>query len=146
MRQGGASGLAFAPEGGARRGARRGAGLAPMIDVVFLLLVFFMLAARLGAEAGLVLRLAPPQGAAGAPTAPAWQGPPRLVELRGGGRILLNGVPLALEALPAALSPLMPAAGAPVVLRAGPGVDLQRLLDVAGALRLAGFSGVVIAP
>ena len=47
--------------------------LTPMIDVVFLLLVFFMLASRFGSEEALPLPLA---GGGG-----TWSGPPRLVEI-----------------------------------------------------------------
>jgi protein TonB len=50
----------------------------------------------------------------------------------------LNGVPMADAALAAALAPLMPAAGAPVIVRPGEGVALQRLVDVIEALEGGG--------
>ena len=63
--------------------ARRRPSLTPMIDVVFLLLVFFLLAARFGVEGALDLRLA------GGGT-DAWQGPPRLVQIEA-ETLRLNG-------------------------------------------------------
>lgn len=122
--------FAFGP---ARR--RRAPSLTPMIDVVFLLLVFFMLAARLGPET--VLRLAPGGGAGD------WQGPPRLVTVTPDA-LALNGVPVTADGLAGALGPLMPTPDAPVLLRARDGADLQRLLDAMAALRGAGFKTLVL--
>jgi biopolymer transport protein ExbD len=64
---------------GAPRRTRR-PSLTPMIDAVFLLLVFFMLASRFG-RAGAVALVGAGDGA-GAP----WSGPPRLAEVAPGGR------------------------------------------------------------
>lgn len=111
--------------------------LAPMIDVVFLLMVFFMLAARFGAEA--VLPLMPGGTAAGA----GWSGPPRLIDIRPGG-LALNGAETDLAALPGRLAPLMADPGDPVVLRPRDGADVQRLVDVAGALRAAGIGTLLV--
>ncbi|MGR3541376.1 MAG: ExbD/TolR family protein [Hasllibacter sp.] len=115
------------------RRARR-PGLTPMIDVIFLLLVFFMLASRFGTEAALDL--------GGGPGTGEWTGPPRLVTVTGGG-VLVNGAPAPDPA--AALAPLMAGPADPVVLRAAPGVPLQRLIDVAAALRGAGLTALVLA-
>lgn len=120
--------------GPARR--RRGPSLTPMIDVVFLLLVFFMLAARFGPET--VLRLS-----AGGTGADAWQGPPRLIDVAPEA-LTLNGVAVGIDDLAAALAPLMPDRAAPVVLRARDGADLQRLIDVMAALRAAGLATLVL--
>ena len=113
---------------------RRRPGLTPLIDVVFLLLVFFMLASRFGVEGALPL-------AAGGGVG-AWEGPPRLVTVRP-GEIRVNGVPASDPA--AALRPLMPEGGGPVVVRAE-GADLQRLVDAMAALRAAGLTDLVLAP
>lgn len=126
------SGFRFAPPAPPRRRA----ALTPMIDVVFLLLVFFMLAARFGAEGAL------PAAAAGAGA--EWRGPPRLVEIAPDG-LRLNGAEIAEAALPAALRPLMTGEGDPVILRALAGASLQRVIDVADALRAAGFGALVLA-
>ncbi|MEM9762309.1 MAG: biopolymer transporter ExbD [Pseudomonadota bacterium] len=111
--------------------------LTPLVDVVFLLLVFFMLAARFGTE------VAVPLGAA-AGGAGAWEGPPRLVSV-GAGTVRLNGQPIAPLALANALAPLMPTPSAPVILRAESDARLQDVLTVAGDLRAAGIATLVFA-
>lgn len=122
---------------------RRRPSLTPMIDVVFLLLVFFMLASRFGQETVLELAIAGGPGA-------AWQGPPRLVEVgaetaqgTASGMVALNGVPVALADLPAALAPLMQAPSDPVVVRARKGA-VQDLVSVLAGLRAAGLGNLVL--
>jgi biopolymer transport protein ExbD len=124
------SGLAFAPPP-----RRRRPSLTPMIDVVFLLLIFFMLAAQFGRDAA--LPLAP--GGAGA----AYSGPPRLVEI-GPDALALNGRPVTLADLPAALAPLTESPGDTIVLRPRGGAPLQRLIDVAERLSEAGFTALAV--
>ncbi len=111
----------------ARPRALRRPGLAAMIDVVFLLIVFFMVASRLDHPQGLRLT------AAGA-GAGAWQGPPRLVELGPDG-LTLNGTPVQADRLAAALRPLMPAGDAPVLLALRDGVTLARLAPLIARLQ-----------
>ncbi|MCR9150649.1 MAG: biopolymer transporter ExbD [Rhodobacteraceae bacterium] len=130
---GAARAMSFGPPRRPRRPS-----LTPMIDVVFLLLVFFMLAARFGAEGALTLTLAAP--AAGAD----WSGPPRLVEIAPGGAIRLNGVALAAADLPAALAPLMAGPEDPVVLRAVDGAATGALVAVLDGLRAAGFTRLAV--
>ena len=110
--------------------------LTPMIDVVFLLLVFFMLASRFGIDNAL------PLATGGGGDAP-WQGPPRLVQVLPGA-VTLNGRPVAEATLAEALAPLLPAPDAPVLLRAGDGVTLARLVAVIDALRAAGMTRLVL--
>lgn len=110
--------------------------LTPMIDVVFLLLVFFMLAARFGQDVGLALA---PAGNA----AHAYAGPPRLVEFAGGA-FWLNGAPTDLADLPVALAPLMPEPDALVVLRPRDGASVQDAAHLTDALRAAGLSTLVL--
>lgn len=109
--------------------------LTPMIDVVFLLLVFFMLAARFGQDMVLPLSTA----GSGAP----YEGPPRLVEVTAGG-VSLNGTDVMLNALAARLAPLMASPGDTVILRPRQGADLQDLVAVIDALRAAGLTQIVI--
>ncbi|NYS24128.1 biopolymer transporter ExbD [Rhodobacteraceae bacterium 2376] len=118
------------------RPARR-PSLTPMIDVVFLLLVFFMLAARFGADAGIALS----PGAGGGAT---YEGPPRLVEFGAEGALWLNGVETPAQALPDALTALMPAPDAPVILRPRKGADVQALADVTALLQGAGIAQLVV--
>ncbi|WP_456389055.1 ExbD/TolR family protein [Profundibacter sp.] len=115
---------------------RRRPSLTPMIDVVFLLLVFFMLTARFGQDMTLPLRTA-----SGGDV--IWQGAPRLIEVAP-KMLLLNGVPVAGDALADALQPLMPQPDAPVLLRAGPQTDLARFVAVIDELRAAGFTRLII--
>lgn len=119
--------------------------LTPMIDVVFLLLIFFMLAARLGPAA--VLPLATGSGAP-MPT----DLPPRLVELRAEG-VFLNGVPQArLEDLaqPDAVQPLFAALdtlggrAAPLALRPAADVSLEALAQLLDRLSQGGAAHVIL--
>jgi len=114
---------------------RRRISLTPMIDVVFLLLVFFMLAARFGQDQAIPLQIAVGAG--------EWQGPPRLVDVLPQGQ-RLNGVDLAPEALVEQLSALVEAPTDPVVLRPRDGASLQRLVDVMETLSAFGFTGLVL--
>ncbi|WP_116599715.1 ExbD/TolR family protein [Primorskyibacter marinus] len=115
---------------------RRRPSLTPMIDVVFLLLVFFMLAARFGGENVVPLVI----GGAG----DGWTGPPRLVEVKATG-LTLNGIPVARDALADALAPLMPTPDAPVILRGGEGASVQDMLSLLDLLRAAGLTSLVVA-
>lgn len=114
---------------------RRGISLTPMIDVVFLLLVFFMLASRFGV--GAALPLATPSGAA------PWEGPPRLVEVYPDAT-LLNGRAMAPDALADGLASLMPASDSPVILRPRGGADVGQVVAIMAALQAVGFSRLVL--
>jgi len=120
-----------------RPARRRRPSLTPMIDVVFLLLVFFMLAARFGIEQAI------PVGAALAGGG-EYRGAPRLVTVTPEG-VRLNGRSVDLAALPEALRPLMPDNDALVVLRASGGADLQAVVGVLDALGAAGIGRVALA-
>lgn len=116
---------------------RRRPGLTPMIDVVFLLLVFFMLAARFGLPGAIDLT---PAGGGD-----AYQGPPRFVTVTQ-GEPLLNGQPVALSDLAAALQPLMTQPGDLVLVRPAPDVPVQALVDTLSALKSAGLTGLAVLP
>ncbi|GAD57720.1 MAG: biopolymer transport protein ExbD [Limimaricola cinnabarinus] len=116
---------------------RRRISLTPMIDVVFLLLVFFMLSARFGFDLQL------PLNAAGDSAGGGWQGPPRLVSIGPEG-VALNGAPLAELALPAALADLVEDRSDTIVLRAEAGTELQRLVTVMQRLEAAGYDRLVL--
>ena len=115
---------------------RRRPSLTPMIDVVFLLLVFLMLAARFGQDMTLPLNTA-----SGGEV--SWEGPPRLIEVAPEA-LQLNGITLVGDALADTLTPLMPQPDAPVLLRAGPLTDLARFVAVIDDLRAAGFTRLII--
>jgi biopolymer transport protein ExbD len=114
---------------------RRRPNLTPMIDVVFLLLVFFMLASRFGHE-GTITLMGAGQGA-------DYSGPPRLIEFAPGS-VALNGITMSPEALLPALTALMAAPDDVVVLRAQGGASLQDLVAITGVLRAAGLTRLVL--
>ena len=122
--------FAFAPPR-----ARRKPSLTPMIDVVFLLLVFFMLASQFGRDNALPLAVAGGNS--------SYSGPPRLV-LIGAEDLRLNGVLTALQDLPPDLRELMQSDDDTVVLRSSEDTSLQRLVDVAQALRQAGITRLAV--
>lgn len=109
--------------------------LTPMIDIVFLLLVFFMLASQFGHDRALPLSL----GTGGS----SYEGPPRLVSIGPDGPAL-NGAQMKAEALAEALAPLMASPTDTVVLRPTAGSDLQGIADVATALNAAGITRLVV--
>ncbi|WP_420329715.1 ExbD/TolR family protein [Pseudooceanicola atlanticus] len=114
---------------------RRRPSLTPLIDVVFLLLVFFMLASRFGIETVMPM----PLGGAGA----GYSGPPRLVDIAPEA-LRLNGIDTDLRALPDALRGMMSGPDNAIILRGRDAADLQRVLGVAEALRAEGFSALVL--
>jgi biopolymer transport protein ExbD len=114
---------------------RRKPSLTPMIDVVFLLLVFFMLASRFGTDAVVPLTL----GGQGA----GYSGPPRLIDVLPEGQ-RLNGVDQGLDEVVAALDRLTDSRADTVVLRAREGAALQRMVTVVAALREAGFTTIAV--
>lgn len=113
---------------------RRRLSLTPMIDVVFLLLVFFILVARFGVEQGLEI------GMAGRGI---YEGPPRLVEVFPDG-IRLNGVELSPEAIGRELARLTDSPDDLVVLRGRDGADTQAVVRAVGLLAEAGFARVAL--
>ena len=114
---------------------RRRPNLTPMIDVVFLLLVFFMLVSRFGLDRALPLAATGSRG--------AYSGPPRLVEFAPGG-LRLNGAEIPPDGLTDALSRLTSGPDDPIILRARDGADVQALVTLTEDLRRAGFTRLVL--
>ncbi|WP_116130737.1 biopolymer transporter ExbD [Tropicimonas sp. IMCC34043] len=114
---------------------RRRPSLTPMIDVVFLLLVFFMLASRFGSDMFLPLKVAG-QGR-------GYTGAPRLLEVAP-DTMALNGVAVAPEDLVARIGALTDSPEDTIVLRARDGADLQRVIGAMELLRAGGFSHFVL--
>ncbi|MEC9198175.1 MAG: biopolymer transporter ExbD [Pseudomonadota bacterium] len=112
---------------------RRKPSLTPMIDVVFLLLVFFMLASRFGMEAVVPLPLAVQGG--------TYEGPPRLIDVSPAS-LALNGRPTG--DLIAAVAPLMSQPKDMLILRGRDGASLQRIVEVTEVLDKAGFTSIVL--
>ena len=104
---------------------RRRPSLTPMIDVVFLLLIFFMLVARFGVDKVIAINL---PSALGQNT--QYEGAPRLVEIKPGNIVSLNGSEIPLDQLSNNLSELMPSPNALIILRSSAEANTQDLLDV----------------
>ena len=104
---------------------RRRPSLTPMIDVVFLLLIFFMLVARFGVDKVIDINLPSALGHNS-----QYQGAPRLVEIKSGNSVSLNGSEIPLDQLSNNLSELMPSPNALVILRSSAEANTQDLLDV----------------
>ena len=104
---------------------RRRPSLTPMIDVVFLLLIFFMLVARFGIDKVIDINL---------PSALSqsvqYEGAPRLVEIKSGNIVSLNGSQISLDQLSNNLRELMPSPNALIILRSSAEANTQDLLDV----------------
>ena len=104
---------------------RRRPSLTPMIDVVFLLLIFFMLVARFGVDKVIDINLPSALGQSS-----QYEGPPRLVEIKSGNLVSLNGFDFPLDQLSSKLSELMPSPNALIILRSSAEANTQDLLDV----------------
>ena len=116
------------------RRARR-LNMTPLSDVVFLLLVFFMLVSSFERNVPIEIRTA---GALSAVS-----GPPRLIDIDPDG-LRLNGQPVPIEEIAAALDQVVSNRSDTLILRPGDGVDLQRMVDVMSALSEHGFSALVL--
>ena len=104
---------------------RRRPSLTPMIDVVFLLLIFFMLVARFGVDKVIDISLPSALGQSS-----QYEGAPRLVEIKSGNTVSLNGTQISLDQLSSKLSQLMPSPNALIIIRSSEEANTQDLLDV----------------
>ena len=104
---------------------RRRPSLTPMIDVVFLLLIFFMLVARFGVDKVIDINLP-----SALDQSSQYEGAPRLVEIKSGNLVSLNGFDFPLNQLSSKLSELMPSPNALIILRSSTEANTQDLLDV----------------
>jgi len=115
--------------------SRRKPSLTPMIDVVFLLLVFFMLASRFGTDNVIPFPLA---GGGG-----AYTGAPRLVDVTP-TEVRLNNTPMPLPDVISGLKDLMESTTDTVILRGRDDATLQHVISINGALATAGFNNIVL--
>ena len=104
---------------------RRRPSLTPMIDVVFLLLIFFMLVTRFGVDKVIDINLPSALGQSS-----QYEGAPRLVEIKSGNIVSLNGTQISLDQLSSKLSQLMPSPNALIIVRSSAEANTQDLLDV----------------
>lgn len=122
---------------GAQRPTARLISLTPLIDVVFILLVFFMLAASFLDWRAVDLTVS--SGVTAAPDA----GAAIVIGLRADGSVAVDAAPVE----PAGLRPVLAARLAadrarPVVIRSDTGVPLQRAIDTLDLARALGAASV----
>lgn len=114
---------------------RRKPSLTPMIDVVFLLLVFFMLASRFGMNNAIQIPLV---GAGG-----EYTGPPLLIDVLQ-DTVRLNGIDIGMDAMANAITDLTEEKTDVVILRGKEDASLQRIVDISVSLKEAGFQNLVL--
>ncbi len=114
--------------------------IAPLIDIVFLLLVFFMLTSTFLVPEAIELELPEASSSNVAEITPI------TVALKRSGEISLNGKPVALEQLRAAIEPLLKQdKEAPITLKSDAHSEVQQLLAVMDEIRSAGGSNIALA-
>jgi biopolymer transport protein ExbD len=120
---------------------RRGPGLTPLIDVVFLLLVFFMLASRFDSEALLPLSVRAADASAPSPTSPTALS----VEIGAQGKTRIEGRMVGPEGLRAAAAKAA-SEQRPVRVRPDAETKLQSIVDVISRVERAGATDVSLEP
>lgn len=114
--------------------------IAPLIDIVFLLLVFFMLTSTFLAPEAIELEL--PESSSAEPV----ETTPVTVSLDSQGRLALNGESIERERLRPALEALLKRdADAPVTLKSDARTELQEILEIMDEIRAAGGDSVALA-
>ena len=114
--------------------------IAPLIDIVFLLLVFFMLTSTFLVPEAIELEL--PESASATVT----EITPITVALNASDELSLNGKPIQLEQLRQAIEPLIAdSADAAITLKSDARTEVQQLLKVMDEIRAAGGSNVALA-
>lgn len=113
--------------------------IAPLIDVVFLLLVFFMLTSNFMTPEAVELNL-PESG-----SAVSHEQTPIIVTLAQGGEITLNGEALELAALGLRLETRPDIGEQSITLKSDAGVEVQQLIQVMDQIRGAGGVNIALA-
>lgn len=121
-----------------RRSASR-LSLTPLIDVVFILLIFFMLESDFLKP--YVMELA--QQGGGARSAAA-KNTPILIELHADQTIWINKGRYALSEVETAIYDLNPSSDSPVAVASDPGVPLQRAVSIIDILQRRGLSNIAL--
>jgi biopolymer transport protein ExbD len=118
---------------------RRSLALTSLIDVIFILLLFFLLTSTFTRYGELAVT------SAGAGTSAPGETAPILLRLSA-DRLTLNGEPGALDGLPDALARFRPedARRVPLLVSLEAGVSAQRLVDALALLRRIGWLSVTV--
>ncbi len=114
--------------------------IAPLIDIVFLLLVFFMLTSTFLVPEAIELELPESNSATVTEVTPI------IVALNSTGQLALNGEEIQLDALRAAIKPLIKAdTDIAITLKSDARTEVQQLLKVMDEIRAAGGENVALA-
>ena len=115
--------------------------IAPLIDIVFLLLVFFMLTSTFLVPEAIELEL--PEST----TAIVTEITPITVALNASGELALNGEPIQLDKLRLAMEPLIAnnSDDVAITLKSDAHTEVQQLLRVMDEIRAAGGNNVALA-
>ncbi len=114
--------------------------IAPLIDIVFLLLVFFMLTSTFVTPEAIELELPESSSAQSSEITPI------TVALNQTGELSLNGTRIPLEQLQSALLPLIADnKEAPITLKSDAQTQVQQLLEVMDKIRQAGATNIALA-
>jgi len=114
--------------------------IAPLIDIVFLLLVFFMLTSTFMVPEAIELELPESKSASVTDTTPI------IVSLNQSGQLALNGEHIALEQLQSLLKPLLKRdPKSAVTLKSDAHTEVQQLLVIMDEIRAAGGTNVALA-
>lgn len=114
--------------------------IAPLIDIVFLLLVFFMLTSTFMVPQAIELELPESKSASVTDTTPI------IVSLNQTGELALNGEIIVLEKLQQALKPLLSdQTESAITLKSDAHTEVQLLLKVMDEIRAAGGTNVGLA-
>ena len=114
--------------------------IAPLIDIVFLLLVFFMLTSTFLVPEAIELELPESSSASVTETMPI------VVSLDKTGQLALNGEIIGLEQLQMAIEPLLKQdTESAITLKSDAHTEVQQLLKVMDEIRAAGGSNIALA-
>lgn len=123
----------------ARRPKRSPLSMTSLIDVIFLLLLFFMLSSTFIRHQQVEIAAPNPQGMS------AGQVPDVMMRAEAEGRISVNGEPVETDALLERLASLKAAGGETLLVKAMPEADSQTLVGAVEVARRAGFTAVSVA-
>ena len=114
--------------------------IAPLIDIVFLLLVFFMLTSTFLVPEAIELELPESSSAAATETTPI------TISLNENGQLALNDEAIELGQLRAAIGPLLKQdTDTPITLRSTAHTEVQQLINVMDEIRASGGSNIALA-
>ncbi|EAU41976.1 hypothetical protein FP2506_16124 [Fulvimarina pelagi HTCC2506] len=124
---------------GAKRARRAGLSMTSLIDVIFLLLLFFMLTSTFIRHQAVEIAAPAAEGASGGTQ------PDVMMRARPDGVIAINGEAIETAGLVAHLTGLREAGGEKLLVKADEGADSQTLVGAVEAARRAGFAAISVA-